>query len=232
MPAHNPQEFIEKIEAIGSNGGATEVSPMGGLGGGEPEVRLSPNKEHFDSFYVAEPQPVAAVNKAEIQRVSLMDELSGVNKQVSAIKLAPADQIVAQIDDAVGKIRSLKTRIEAPQAAIKPEWQTTLRHKLTHIDETLQVTLNKMGIEYKIPEIADAPKTPLHRFLGLLENGQGQLEALGGEIKNMQSQATLSPQDMLGLQYKVNIVQQQLELFTSCLNKALESTKSVMNTQV
>jgi len=232
MPGHNPQEIFEKIEAVGSSGGATEVSPLSGVRVEEPEVRLSPNKERFDSLYVTEAQPVSAVNQAEIQRVSPMHEIAEVNRQVSEMKLLPRDQFVAQIDEAVGKIRSLKTRIEAPDATIKPEFRTTLRHKLTHIDETLQVTLNKLGIEYKVPEVADAPKTPLHRFLGLLESGQGQLEALGSEIKNMQNVAVLTPQAMLGLQYKVNIVQQQLELFTSCLNKALESTKTVMNTQV
>jgi hypothetical protein len=38
--------------------------------------------------------------------------------------------------------------------------------------------------------------------------------------------------DMLAMQIKVGYVQQEIEFFTSLLNKALESTKTIMNVQV
>jgi len=42
----------------------------------------------------------------------------------------------------------------------------------------------------------------------------------------------LSPATMLLIQIKVGYIQQEIELFTSMLNKALESTKTIMNVQV
>lgn len=227
MPTPNPEQIVEKIDEVGGTGSSAFSGFVA-----EPETRMPPSKEHFDSFYVQEAEPVTNVRKVETERISLMDEISGINKQVNTMKIAPPEQLVAQVDEAVGKIRSLRAKLEAPGAAIKPEWQTTLRNQLTHIDDTLKITLNKAGVEYKVPDVAEAPKNPIERFLGLLENGQKQMEALGGEVSKFQNAASLAPQDMLGMQYKVNLVQQQLELFTSLLNKALESTKTVMNTQV
>jgi len=229
MPTSNPEQFIERIEEIGSVGSTSEKSSFIA----EPE-RIAPNKEHFDSLYTQGTENhVAPVRKVEVERVSLMDEISDVNKQVNAMKIAPPDQIVAQIDEAVGKIRTLRSQLEAPGATIGAEWQSTLKNKLSHIDETLRVTLNRAGLEYTEPNVAaTSPSNPIERFLGFLENGQKQLEGLGSEVTRIQGSPSLSPQDMLGMQYKVNLVQQQLELFTSLLNKALESTKTVMNTQV
>jgi hypothetical protein len=230
MPTPNPEQFIEKIEAVGSGGGVS--SSMSGFVA-EPETRVAPNKEHFDSLYTKAAENDVPVRKVpETERISLMDEISNVNKQVNAMKIAPTDQIVAQIDEAVGRIRTLRTQLEAPGAVVKAEWQSTLRNKLTHIDETLRVTLNRAGLEYREPEIVTAPANPIERFLGFLENGQKQLESLGSEVTRIQGLPSMSPQEMLGMQYNVNLVQQQLELFTSLLNKALESTKTVMNTQV
>lgn len=231
MAKPNPEQFIEKIEGIEGSRGATDLSSVLQ----EPETRLAPNKEHFDALYVQASPPeaaVAATRKVEVERISLMDEVANVNQQVTSMKIAPPEHLVAQIDDAVGKIRSLRAKLEAPDAAIKPEFQTSLRNQLSHIDDTLKVTLNKVGLEYKEPEIAVAPKNPIERFLGFLEHGQNQLESLGSEVSRLQSLSTLSPQDMIAMQYKVNLVQQQLELFTSLLNKSLESTKTVMNVQV
>jgi len=231
MAKPSPEQFIEKIEGVEGTRSPNDLSSVLQ----EPETRLAPNKEHFDALYTQPSNPdmaVSATRKVEVERVSLMDEVANVNKQVTSMKIAPPDQLVAQIDDAVGKIRSLRAKLEAPDITIKPEFQTSLRNQLSHIDDTLKVTLNKAGLEYKEPDLAVAPKNPIERFLGFLENGQKQLENLGSDVSHLQALAEIKPQDMLAMQYKVNLVQQQLELFTSVLNKSLESTKTVMNVQV
>lgn len=231
MVKPNPEQFIEKIEGIEGNRGATDLSSILQ----ESETRLAPNKEHFDALYAQAPSPetsVSATRKVDVERISLMDEVASVNKQVTSMKIASPDQLVAQVDEAVDKIRSLRAKLEAPNITIKPEFQTSLRNQLSHIDDTLKVTLNKAGLEYKEPEVVVAPKNPIERFLGFLENGQNQLQNLGSEISQFKALPSINPQDMIALQYKVNLVQQQIELFTSLLNKSLESTKTVMNVQV
>jgi hypothetical protein len=73
----------------------------------------------------------------------------------------------------------------------------------------------------------------MERFLGLLTHSQAQLGNLAGDIKGITTMdKELSPATMLLLQVKVGYIQQEIELFTSMLNKALESTKTIMNVQV
>jgi hypothetical protein len=194
---------------------------------------MAPNKEHFDSLYTQGVDNGEA-RKIQTSKVSLMDEVSSVGKKVDHMKIVVSpEQLVAQAEEAVGKIRELKEKLNGADVSIKPEWQSTLRHKLSHIDESLKITLNKAGIEYTPPVQDVAGKTPIHRFLGYLENGQAQLETLGSEVQRMAANnVTISPAAMLAVQYKVGVVQQQLELFTAILNKALESTKTIMNVQV
>ena len=230
MSHPNPAEIIEKIEGV-SPGKSVDLGSLSS----EPEVRLAPNKEHFDALYNTATPPIAQVSPVAttgVERVSLMDEVAGMRKKVDAMKIAPTSVLVAQVEDTVGKIRELRSKLETPDAASKPEWQQSLQDKLSHIDETLKITLKRAGVEYKAPVVAVAPKTPIERFLGLLENGQNQLEHLGSEIALFQKDTHIAPQDMIVLQYKVNLIQQQIELFTSMLNKSLESTKTIMNVQV
>jgi hypothetical protein len=42
----------------------------------------------------------------------------------------------------------------------------------------------------------------------------------------------ISPASMLAIQIKVGFISQELDFFTGILNKALESTKTIMNVQV
>jgi hypothetical protein len=42
----------------------------------------------------------------------------------------------------------------------------------------------------------------------------------------------ITPANMLRIQMKVSYMQQEIEFFTAVLNKALESTKTIMNVQV
>lgn len=219
------EQFIEKIEKIGE----TQA-----VGKAEPEIRIPPNKERFDALYTQPVEPQPDVRKVVSEKVSLMDEVANMEKRVDRMKVASTEQLLAQVDDAVGKIKELKDKLSAEGVSVKPTWEPTLRNKLTHIDETLKATLNKAGIEYNPPEAVAAPaKTPIERFLGYLENGQSQLDTLGGDVMRLQmNNQSLSPATMLAVQYKVGVVQQQLELFTGMLNKALEGMKTIFNTQI
>ena len=69
--------------------------------------------------------------------------------------------------------------------------------------------------------------------MSFLTNSQQQLENLNGTIAHLNiAGPNLSPANMLAIQLKMNAVTQQIELFTSLLNKALESAKTIMNVQV
>lgn len=158
-----------------------------------------------------------------------------INTNVSKMSKLSPEGIKTQAKDAIDQIEKVKTQLSQAQGEIKPSYQTLLRNRLSHIDDNLRIALSKAGVEYKTPpKVAETGKTnPVQRFIGFLTNSQHQLENLQVTIENLNiTGAQLSPANMLAIQMKMGYVQQQIELFTSLLNKALESTKTIMNVQV
>lgn len=148
------------------------------------------------------------------------------------------EQNISKVND---RITEIKATLESPDIKLKHSYQNLLENKLTHIDDSLKLALEKVGAEYE--PIAAAPgqtgigvQDAIHKFLGFLSNSQSRLQNVSHEVQNYRekSQATghMSPADLLSVQLKVSFVQQELELFANLLNKALESTKTVMNVQI
>jgi len=163
---------------------------------------------------------------------SLMDEVSKLNKNVSNISSLSPENIKSQAKDVIAQIENVKTQLSQVQTDIKPSYQTLLRNRLTHIDDNLKIALNKAGIEYTQPQTAPTGNNVVQKFISYLTNSQHQLENLNLTIDQFNVTGQMTPANMLAIQMKMGYVQQQIELFTSLLNKALESTKTIMNVQV
>lgn len=227
---------IEKIEKISDASRTAD----GGLDEVQDPQRLPPNKEHF-SFLVNNNQEQKASTRTTVEdkvdpvtKSSLMDEVRNLNMRVDRFtKINPKD-LVAQADDVVKQMETIKTKLKTPELELKTSTQMMLQNKLSHIDENLRVALSKAGVEYT-PQTHLDNKTvrPIERFLGFLTHGQTQLTSISNEITQMHlNNKEISPANMLRIQMKVGYITQEIEFFTAVLNKALESTKTIMNVQV
>lgn len=173
-------------------------------------------------------------SKKSVASKSLMEEVGKVESHGPKISKADPGSIKDQAKGVIDQIEQVKDKLKT-QTDIKPSYQTLLRNRLSHIDDNVKIALNKAGIEYTpATNVAEAGKAnPAQRFLNLLSNSQHQLENLHSTIESLSmTGAQISPANMLAIQMKMGYVQQQIELFTSLLNKALESTKTIMNVQV
>lgn len=206
----------------------------------EEPSRTPPNKEHFDSLVGTpvgqESKGKAAVSEA-IQppaKTSLMDEVRNLNQQVDQFSKVSAREVANKADEVVGKIEEIKEKLASKELDLKPSTHTLLQNKLSHIDENLRVALSKAGLEYhEYDKLENKSVNPIDRFLGFLTNGQTELMGLSKEINQMHlNNKEISPANMLRIQLKVGYISQEIEFFTSVLNKALESTKTIMNVQV
>lgn len=231
-----PTDKIEKVKAI-----TKKLKPEA--------PGLEPNQDHFEALMrqrstkveptANEQQNVAAKEVANTEQVTkventLFDEVRRLNQKVENVsRTASPQDLVVQADDVVSQIGSLKDKLETPNLDIKSSVQTLLRSKLDHIDDNLKIVMDKAGLEYTPPEKATSFAKPIDRFLGMLTHAQSQLETISSDVKILaESKQELSPANMLLIQIKVASIQQEIELFTSMLNKALESTKTIMNVQV
>lgn len=227
-----PEDKIERIEKIDESIESIESKES------KPEIsRVTPDKEHFDTLMREEKQ-AAALPGREPGKASLMDTVRDMHNSQSKPGQVSHDTLVAETQEAVVKIEEIKHTLESPNINIKGSVQPLLQNKLSHINESLKIALSRAGVEYSPTEAAAEVKTPgrvnpIERFLHFLTDGQMQLQNLGSELRIMaMNNKEISPVNMLAIQVKVGQIQQELELFSSLLNKGLESIKTIMNIQV
>jgi hypothetical protein len=195
----------------------------------ERKRKRQPETEEIEGVAAAGRPKKSAATK------SLMDEVGKLNTNVSKMSQLTPEGIQNQAKNIIAQIDQVKTQLSQAQTEIKPSYQTLLRNRLSHIDDNLKIALSKAGVEYTPPpNLANTGnKNPIERFINFLSNSQSQLENLDGTIGKLNMEGMqITPANMLAIQLKMSYVQQQIELFTSLLNKALESTKTIMNVQV
>lgn len=223
-------QIIEKIGKIGEDRSE------------QPQTqKIEPNRDYFESLMqqstenqkTQKVEALQASNTDEATRNSLMDEVKNANSSTSFGNTS-AENLVAQAQSVVTQIENIKQTLATPNLQIQNSVQTLLKSKLEHVDENLKVALDKMGsTEYKTPGELSGLGTPLERFIGFLSHSQYNLDHIANDVNAMALNGKeLSPASLLAIQIKVNYVQQELEFFTNLLNKALESTKTIMNVQV
>lgn len=136
------------------------------------------------------------------------------------------DQILAKVDI-------------NPQMEIGTATQKKLELRMSQLQDQLQ----SLGVLAGTPSSAEPVTSnesgqsltkPFSTFFGFITNGEKQLYGLERELSafGKDNGSHFTPADMLRVQLKLSHVSQQLELFTSMLNKGLESSKTVLNTQI
>lgn len=130
---------------------------------------------------------------------------------------------------------------------LRPSVQKHLDAKLQTITNQVDSITNKLNlppideISYNNSDFLSSLQVgdgemfkPVEKFFNFIVRGEKQLYNLESEIDSAFAHGKEMPNPgvMLKLQLKMTHVSQQLELFTSMLNKGLESSKTVFNTQI
>jgi len=194
----------------------------------------SSNRDHFEALMQQGKTKVAAIeepSKNTPMEQAARDHKAAVNHDL--FQPTSPDKLIAQTERLVGQIDDIKSKLNTPNLEIKGSVQSLLKNKLSHVDDSLRIALTKAGGEYNAPEQQTGVTNPIDRFLGLLTNGQSEISNLTNDLKVLQDNPkAISPANLLLIQIKVGYIQQELEFFSNVLNKALESTKTIMNVQV
>jgi hypothetical protein len=179
-------------------------------------------------------EEIEELDEVKSKKKSSEKEETSLSSPSSKTAKLNVEDLQGQIRDTVDQVDQLKTALEHTKGEIKPAYQRLLHNRLTHIDDHLQIALSKAGVE-RPPELKEVKPTahPVERFLTFLTNSQSQLNHLNDAVGYLSVNSNrVSPANILAIQIKVGYIQQQIELFTSLLNKALESMKTIMNVQV
>lgn len=224
---------IDKIDKIKKVKGAEKAAKPVAF---EEELqRVGPNKERFDKLMVDKPDKIQPEQKLEgSSKRSPIEELRDISSSSTKPTRVTPPELIAQTQEAINKLEDIKGRLQAPEVQVKESLTPLLDSKLTHINENIRAALTKTGAEYAAPTLPIAPsQNPVMRFLGFLTDGQYKLQTLAAEVERMHlRKEDINPAALLAVQLKVGLITQELEFFSSLLNKALESTKTIMNVQV
>lgn len=165
-------------------------------------------------------------------------ELDQTNQnRISPVAENPSDMtqnVINSTQKSCAKIEDLKLTLKKfSDQDLSQYYRQSLRNRLTHIDDKLQITLSIAGSENKLSSPRISLIKPIEDFLGGLSHAQNQMSQLGDHLATMgKRKEALGMTDMMAIQIKVHEVQQQIEFFSATLNQALQGFKSLLQTQI
>jgi hypothetical protein len=236
----NPEK-IEKIDEIGLEKSAGLDKLTEQL---QNDIEAQSRVKFDQALAKADPSHITAAAPPVQNQVAIIPEvekkpsiLDIAGKQLSPEQLVTPPtqaQVIDRAELARGKFASaidqLKQNVTAPIGA--PD-RASMTASLQHADRYLSQALSSVtGVEAKSAiDVSNRP--PLMRFLSFLTEGQKRLDNLISGISEVESSGKkLSPENLLGVQIRLGFVQNEIEFFTSVLNKSLEAVKTTMNVQI
>lgn len=182
-------------------------------------------------------EEVEAVSATQKKKTSASSSSIAKEREIgkSALGSVSVENVQSEIQKALSKMEQAKGKLSQPNTTLKPSYHNVVRNHLGHIDEHLKIALSKTGVEYTPPpsDTKEKSANPIYRFIDSFTHSEGQMKLLESSLSSfLNKKEEIKPGDLLAIQIKISYVQQQIELLTNLLNKALESTKTIMNVQV
>lgn len=252
-------EVIKKVSKITDSIDNEITNAISGTNSLSPTDKIQPDKLYFDSLMhldVAESKKVPPTSQdLAIEKdmnpsgkgKSFIEEVGHVSNKIQVSSLISQNQgskirdIHDKTKSSLKRIDSVKNTLETPGIRLKKDFQAPLSNKLSSIRNNLNTVSKSAGVRdlSTFEELSEAVSkdplqklpSPVRKFVHLLTESQTRLEALDQQL-TMVGHTELSPTKLLSIQIKMGHISHELELFSSLLNKALESTKTIMNVQV
>ncbi|WP_420422053.1 hypothetical protein [Simkania sp.] len=151
-----------------------------------------------------------------------------------AASAAPSmDTLVGQMNSASSVLGDLQNQLHTKNLNLKQSQKYLLRNKLSSANQDIRSAADKAGVGVGEPPPTSARQSPVTKFLGLITDGQEQLNKTQDMIQNMKMEGgSLSPAALLTIQVKLAKAQQELEYSSVLLSKAVDDIKTMFNIQL
>lgn len=206
---------------------ATNIEPSKAIQPEEEQKQPKPDGESFKSFMGEGKQGQAAGAKAE--GITPFD-LAGQGMQTAG---PTTDTLLGQMNSAAGVLGDLQNQLHTKNLNLKQSQKYLLRNKLTSANQNIRAAATKAGVDVGDPPPTSSRQSPVTKFLGLIMDGQDQLNKTQEMIQGMKTKGgTLSPAELLMVQVKLAKAQQELEYSSVLLSKAVDDIKTMFNIQL
>jgi len=228
-------EKFERIEPIGETEGSKKLAPSDMSGAEDPsKAKFEAALEKADPSRVEVRRSIASVENSTIEakKASLLDLATQATSEGSKVTPTPKS-----LSEQAGHLQSQLRRpravlLESGTLPLDAKTVTTLSGHIEHVERSLREA-SKIATGVEVGGKVPTEQSPGVRFLSYVTESEKHLSNMVAEIEAMElSKDKLTPAKLLAIQVKLGFVQQELEFFTTVLNKALESTKTIMNVQI
>jgi hypothetical protein len=211
----SPTDDLSRSERIGS------TSPIGG----DQKKMLTAQESTFQTFMQQAPA-------GQMGQAAPLTSPFDLPQHTSALAGTPTmDSLLSQTKSAHLTLGDINGQLNTPNLKLKQSSKYLLRNKLNDANAHLQTANVKLGAN--IPEPTPAAAGPLGKFIGFVTDGQNQLQAAQRQLQSLKDKGDqLNPADMLLVQVKLNMAQQELEYSSVVLSKAVDDIKMLFNVQL
>ncbi len=142
------------------------------------------------------------------------------------------DSLQGQAKNAQDALGTVGQQLNEPNLKLKRSQNHLLRNKLSDANGYLRSAGEKLGVD--TPQMKMPPgATGIDRFLAYVNDGQDQLLAVQQKLKQMSAAGEqINPGDMMMVQVKMGLAQQEIEYSSTLLSKVIDSIKTIMNIQL
>lgn len=153
------------------------------------------------------------------------------NSPISAGALS-LDTISEQARNAQDSLGTVEKQLKDKNLKLKRSQSHLIRQKLGDANTHIRAAGSKLGVQ------TGEAKTPgglsgVARFIAMVNDGQDQLMQVQDQLKKMSANGEqLNPGEMMSIQVKMGLAQQEIEYSSTLLSKVIQSLTQIINTQL
>ncbi len=142
------------------------------------------------------------------------------------------DSLLAQAKTTQDTLGNVEKQVKDQKLKLKRSQTHLVKQKLGDANSYIRAAGSKLGLqlpEEKMP----AGLSGLGRFIAMVNDGQDQIVKVQEQLKALSAKGQqVSPGDMMSVQVKMGLAQQELEYTSTLLSKVIQSLTTIMNTQL
>ena len=142
------------------------------------------------------------------------------------------DSILAQSKTAQDSLGTVEQQLNDKNLKLKRSQNHLVRQKLGDANDYIRAAGSKLGAN--MPEQKMPPgMSGISRFIAMINDGQDQLVAVQQQLGSLAAKGEqLNPGEMMAVQVKMGLAQQEIEYTSTLLSKVIQSITQIINTQL
>ncbi len=142
------------------------------------------------------------------------------------------DSLLAQAKTTQDTLGTVEKQVKDQKLKLKRSQSHLIKQKLGDANSYIRAAGSKLGLqlpEEKMP----AGLSGISRFIAMVNDGQDQIAQVQKKLKELSAKGEqVSPSDMMSIQVKMGLAQQEIEYTSTLLSKVIQSLTQIMNTQL